>query len=215
MRCFELGGEGTDVFDGDSFGFVGESEFGEVAEWWQMGLTSTFDNMSIEVGVGLALICCCCKIYNRMVGLVGLNKYLCIAMAAVGAPDGLCEELIATLLTSVVGEGIERIGLGDGEGGEQGEVEAFGNHLRADNNVKITRTDIGVELIGCGVVGGVGVKADDIGSREEFAELSFEEFGADAFVDNRGVLAFWAGGGDFFSKATGVANKVVFVGVED
>lgn len=60
----------------------------------------------------------------------------------------------------------------------------------------------------------VGVKTADFGGFKEGIELRFEEFCAEAFVNDAEVAAFWAAGGDFLVIITGVAFEFVGVGVE-
>ena len=84
----------------------------------------------------------------------------------------------------------------DTEGGEVGEVEALGNHLGADDDVDVAVSDF-VVGVGEGFFGfSVGVKTGDAGGGEEFVNLGFEQFGAEAFMDDVGVFAFETRGGD-------------------
>jgi len=53
---------------------------------------------------------------------------------------------------------------------------------------------------------GVGVEAGDFGIWKKFIQLSFEEFGAEAFVEDVGVVAVGTVGGDGGGLTAGVAN---------
>ena len=115
----------------------------------------------------------------------------------------------------VVRQGQSGVGLGDAERGNFGKIEAFGNHLGADNNVVVAGVDLVVnvgELLG-GV--GVGVEANDASGWEEPAEFGFEHFGAEAFMVNAGIAAFGASGGYGIGTATSVAAHLEFISMEN
>ena len=108
-----------------------------------------------------------------------------------------------------------RVSLNNAERGEFWEVETFGDHLGADDNVVVAGSDVVVDFIEglCGV--GVGVEAGDFGVREEARELILDGFGAEALVVNAGVMAFRARGWNGVGAAANVTAHLEFIGVQD
>ncbi len=135
-------------------------------------------------------------------------------MSAADAPDDLGEEFEGFFFGGEVGEGKTGVGLDDADGGEVGEVETAGDGLSADEDFYVAIFYLvvkGVERIGFFIV---GVETSDFGFGEEFFEFGLEEFGAEAFVENAGVVTIGAGGGDFFLVTASVTEERVRVGVE-
>ena len=87
-----------------------------------------------------------------------------------------------------------------------GKIETTRDSLSADDDFDVAIFDFVIESVERVVFFVVGVKAGDGDFGEEFFELSFEKFGAEAFVKDAGVVAIWAGSGDFFLMPASVAN---------
>jgi len=151
---------------------------------------------------------------DGMVGLVGLDDNTAVLVAAVGATDDLGEELESAFFGGEIGEGEAGVGLDDAEGGEEGQVEAFSDDLCADDDVYMAGFDLFVVEVEGVLVWGVGVEAGDFGIWEEFSEFGFDVFGAETFMEDVGVVAGWARGGDGALESTGMADEGVFVSVE-
>ena len=76
---------------------------------------------------------------DGMVWLISLNKdFSGIEVTAADAADNLSEELKSMLLGGEIGETKATIGLDDADGGEEREIEAFGDSLGANDNVVIS-----------------------------------------------------------------------------
>ena len=103
----------------------------------------------------------------------------------------------------------------DAKRAEFWKIEAFGNHLGANNNVIIAIANFRVFFTHLLVSAGVGVKTGDFGIREDFFGFFFDKFGAEAFVMNAGVFAFWTAGRDGIDAAAGMAAHLEIIGVEN
>ncbi len=128
-----------------------------------------------------------------MVGLVGLdNGGGRIEVAAADTTEDLGEELESALGSGKIGERKPGVGLDDADGSEMRQIEAASEGLGADEDVDVAVFDVVIEAgegVGFFVV---AVEAGDFGSGEEFFKFRFEEFGAEAFVDDTGFLAVGA-----------------------
>ena len=162
--------------------------------------------MADEVFVEVRVVGGGAEFDDGVVGLVGLDDDLRVLVTAVGATDDLGEELEGAFFATEVGEGEAGIGLDDTEGSEFGQVEAFGNHLGADDDVDMAGFDcvVGVDEGFLGLR--VGVEAGDFGIWKKFIQFSFEKFGAEALVEDVGVVAVGAVGGNWGGLTAGVAE---------
>lgn len=107
------------------------------------------------------------------------------------------------------------VGLNNSEGGEARKIEAFGNHLSADNDVIIAAINFVVDFVEFKIVVGIHVKAGNFGLGEEAMKLALDEFSADTFVVDAGVFALRTGSRDGKIAATGMATHLECVGMED
>src|SRR5206468_11102186 len=74
--------------------------------------------------------------HGVVIGVVGLNEDAAGKIAAAGAAGNLREELKGALGGAEVGHGEGRVGADDADEGDAMEVVAFGEHLRADEEVE-------------------------------------------------------------------------------
>ena len=137
-----------------------------------------------------------------------------VEVAAADTADDLGEEFEGFFFGGEVGEREAGVGLDDGDGGEVGKVEAAGNGLGADEDLDVAGFDVVIESVERVALFVVGVEASDFDFWEEFFKFGFEEFGAEAFVEDAGVVAVGATGRDGFLMAASVAEELVTVGVE-
>jgi len=108
--------------------------------------------------------------------------------ATAGAAGDLGEELEGALARAEVG-GIEgEVGIEDADEGDVGEVEPFGDHLGAEEDVDLFGAEV-AEGVAEGVfsAGGVGVEAGDFCAFEDFVEDGFGFFGAVSLEADGGV----------------------------
>lgn len=135
-----------------------------------------------DVVVEISVVAAGAKFDDWVVGLKGLNDDIGILVTAVGAADDLGEELESAFFGGEIWEGKAGVGLDDAKGGEPRKVEAFGDHLSADNDVEVAVFDFVVGEVESFLSFSVGIEAGDFGVPEEFCEFNFEELGAEAFV---------------------------------
>ena len=203
--------KGLDVFDGGGFGFEGEAEAGEVGIGREGGATALLEEIVgegwIVGGEG--------GFDDGMIGLVGLDDDAGgVKVAATDAADDLGEKFEGAFFGGEIGEGEAGVGLDNADGGELWEVETAGEGLGADEDLVDTGFDVGIE---CGEGFGfevVAVKTGDFGLGKEAGELGFEEFGAEAFVDEVGFVTLGTGTGDRGGVAAEMADEGIGVGVE-
>lgn len=103
----------------------------------------------------------------------------------------------------------------DAERAEFWKIEAFSDHLGADNNVVVAGMNLLVDFVELLAGFGVGVEAGDFGIWEEFLEFLFDEFRAETFVMDGGIAAFWTRSWNWESATTGMAAHLVFIGMKD
>ena len=114
--------------------------------------------------------------------MVSLDDDVGILVAAISATYDLGEELEGAFFRGEVGEGEAGVGLDDTEGGELRKVEAFGDHLSADNDVEMAVFDFIVDEVEGLLSFCVGIETGDFSVGEEFCEFGFEELSAETFV---------------------------------
>lgn len=152
---------------------------------------------------------------DRVVRLIGLDDdFGMVEVAATDATDDLSNELKSALFGGKVGEGEPGVSLDDADRGEIGKIKAAGEGLGADEEVDFTAANLIIELIKAVFLIIITVKAGDLGLGKEAGELRFKEFGAKTFVDDAGVTAAGAAGGDFFLMTADVAGEKKTVGME-
>ena len=135
-------------------------------------------------------------------------------MTTTDATKNLINKIKCALFGRKIREREARIGLDDANSREFREVETFGDSLGADNDIDFAGFNVFIEGIESFVFLVVAVKAGDIGSLKEAFQFGFEEFRPEAFMDDFGVFALWAGDGDFLFMSTGVTEELIRVSVE-
>lgn len=95
------------------------------------------------------------------------------------------------------------------------KIEAFGDHLGADNNVVFAGMNLFVDFVELLAGFGVGVEAGNLGVWEEFLEFLLDELGAEALVMDSGIATFWTRGRNREAAATSMATHLVFICVQN
>lgn len=141
-----------------------------------------------------------------------MDEDFAFEFAASGAPGDLGEELEGALGGAEVGDVEADVGVEDTDEGDVGEVEAFGDHLGADEDVDFFRFE-GEQGVAEGVffAHDVGIDAGEAGFGEEFGEDFFDFLGAVSLEGDAGVVAGGAFAGDYGLVAADVADEA-FVG---
>lgn len=134
---------GLDFFQGGLFGFIGDGEFGEVGEGWEVAGAAALQLVGGEAGeVGGDG-----GFDDGVVGLVGLeNDTGGGEVAAPDAADDLGEKFEPTFFGREVGQGQPCVGLDDADGREEREVEAARQGLRTDKQINFAGFDRSVEV---------------------------------------------------------------------
>ena len=166
------------------------------------------------MGVKILIVAVYAEFDGGMVGLVGLNDDVGVLMATIGAADDLSEKLKSAFFGGEIWEGETGIGLDDAEGGEEGEIEALGDGLGADDDVDVAVLDFVVAGLERFVSDSIGVKAGDFGFGEEFLEFGFEEFCAETFVDDIGVMTFGTTSWDGQFASTSMTEESELISME-
>jgi len=124
---------------------------------------------------------------------------------AAGAAGDLADELEGAFCGAEVGDGHGEVGVEDADELDVGEVEAFGDHLGADEEVEVSVAEVieGLLVVG-GVVHGVGVHALEADGGEFPEEFVFGALGSLAEMGEAG-LAERAGGGELHGGEAVVA----------
>lgn len=146
----------------------------------------------------------------RGVGGEGLDDDFAFEFAATGAAGDLGEELEDAFAGTEVGDVEADVGVKDADQGDVGKVEAFGDHLGADEDVDLLGLE-GIEEIAEGIffAHGVGVDAGDAGGGEYFFQDVFDFLGAEALEEDAVVAAFGAFAWDDRLMAADVAEQAV------
>jgi hypothetical protein len=148
--------------------FVGGSgeEEGDVGEGGVAELLADIEFLgdeAVEVVVS-------CELDGGAVRGGGLDDDFSGHRSAAGAAGDLGEELEGAFAGAEVG-GVEgEVGVEDADEGDVGEVESFGDHLGAEENVDLFGAEV-AEGVAEGVfsAGGVGVEAGDFGGGKNFS----------------------------------------------
>ncbi len=99
-----------------------------------------------------------------MEGGEGLDEDFAFDIAAAGAASDLGEELKGAFAGAEVGEVQAEVGMDDADEGDVGEVEAFGDHLGADEDVDAAEAEVGEDTAEVVLaLEGIGVHAGDAG----------------------------------------------------
>lgn len=152
---------------------------------------------------------------GRTVGGVGLDEDFTFDFAASGASGDLGEELEGAFGGAEVGEVEGEVGIENADEGDVGEVEAFGDHLGADEEVDFLGAEVAqgvAELVFA--VHDVGVDAGDASGGEDGAQGGFSSFGSEAAEEQRGGVALGAFFGREGTHAADVADEAVVGFVE-
>lgn len=94
------------------------------------------------------------------------------------------------------------------------KVETASESLSADEDVDFARFDFIIEGSERTVFFVVSVKTGYFGVRKEAGKFGFEKFGAEAFMENTGVVTFGAAFGDFFFVTANMTTESIRVGME-
>ena len=146
---------------------------------------------------------------------VGLDEDLAKLLATTGATGDLDEELEGALGGAEVGEVEGEVGVEHADEGDVGEVEPFGDHLGADEEVDFLGAEVAqgvAELVLA--LHGVGVHAGDAGLGEGGAHDGLGALGAEAGEFDAGIAAGGAFGGREAAGAADVADEAVVGPVE-
>jgi len=145
------------------------------------------------------------------VGGEGLDDDFAFEFAASRSAGDLSDELEGALACAEVWDVESEVSIEDSYEGDVGEVESFGDHLCADNDVDF----VGFEFCECVAQGvfaahGVGIDTNDAGLRENFLDDGFYFFCAEALEADGFVTAFWAFSGGDGLLAAHVADEAFF-----
>lgn len=138
----------------------------------------------------------------------GLNEDLADAVAAAGAAGDLSQELEGAFAGAEIGKVEAEIGVEDSDQSDIGKIEAFGDHLRPDEDVEAAGAE-SFEGVAESVLPahGVGIDAGDAGVGEDAAEDVFGALRAEAGeADGRGA-ALGAVARGHLLKAADVADE--------
>ena len=127
---------------------------------------------------------------DGVVGLGGLDYHFAfVVFAAPGASGDLLEHVEGAFGGAVVGIGEDAVGVEDADDAYSAEVEAFGDHLGADKDVRLAFGECGDDVVvGIAAPGGVKVESSYTGIGEGLGDGLLEALGAVA-EDVDGVLA--------------------------
>src|SRR5439155_18943443 len=78
---------------------------------------------------------------ERVPGVAGLHQHLALLLAAPGAARHLRKDREQTLRRTVIGRDERRVGIQDADQSEAGEIVAFGEELRADQDIGLATLD--------------------------------------------------------------------------
>ena len=132
-------------------------------------------------------------------------------LATTGTAGDLGEELEGAFAGAEIGGVKGEVGIEDADESDVGEVEAFGDHLGAKEDVDLLGTKVAKGVTeGIFASGGVGVEAGDLGGREDFAEDDFGLFGSVALLPDGGILTVGAESGDDGLVSADVADEAFF-----
>ena len=94
------------------------------------------------------------------------------------------------------------------------KIEAFGNHLGANNNVDVAGMYGIVNAAKLLVGRGVSIETSDAGLWEEFGKFGFKIFSAETFMMNVGIATIRTGGRDRVITSAGVTAHLEAVSVK-
>lgn len=150
-----------------------------------------------------------------MIGLVGLEDDAGGGeVAAPDAADDLGEEFEGAFFGREVGQGQPGVGLDDANGGEVREVKAARQGLSADEQINFAGFDRSIEVREAFGTPIVSIETGEFSLREQTAEFGGEELGADAFVDDTGMMTFGTGSGDIGGMTANVTAESIVVSVK-
>ncbi len=144
------------------------------------------------------------------VGGEGLHEDLPGDLAPAGASRDLDEELEGAFGSAEVGKVEGQVGIEHADERDVGEVEAFGDHLSADEDVELLGTELaqGVAQLVL-ALHGVGVHAGDAGLGEDLANDGLHPLGAEAGELDAGVIASRALGRREAAGSANVADETI------
>ena len=109
----------------------------------------------------------------------GLDDDFAFHFATAGASCHLGEELEGAFASAEVGDVEREVGIENGGEGDVREVESLGDHLGAEEDIDLARTEGGEGIFErVFAAGGIGVEPSEGGFWEDFAENLFDFFGA-------------------------------------
>lgn len=146
------------------------------------------------------------------VGSEGLDDDFALEFAAPGAPGDLGDELKGALAGAEVRDVEAEVCVKDSHQGDVGKMEAFGDHLGADEDVDFLGFEFAEDVLeGVFAAHGIGIDAGEFCFGEDFLEDFLDFLGAVALEGDAGVFAFWAFFGDDGLVAADVADEA-FIG---
>ena len=171
----------ADFFQGGSFGFIGDGDFGEVNKGGERLAATFLDEIAVKTevigglgegdnGVGRAE-----SLNNNRGGR---------EMSASDASDDLGQEFEGFFFSGEVGKRETGVGLDDADRGEQGEVEPARDGLSTDKNVEGTGFNFGKFFVQGFRFFVISVETGDMGGGKKFVQLGFKEFSSEAFMKN-------------------------------
>ena len=140
-----------------------------------------------------------------------LDEDFAFHFAPAGAASDLGEELEGALTGAEVGNVEGEVGVEDAGEGDVGEIEAFGDHLGAEEDVDLAGFE-GAECFADGTFlsGGVGVESGEAGFGEDLSEDLFDFLGAVTLEVDALFVALRAAAGDDGLVAAEVADESFF-----
>ena len=116
-----------------------------------------------------------------MIRVDGLDQHDAGRLAAAGAPGGLRQKLERSLRGAEVGQAQAEVGIDDAHQRHIGDVVAFGDHLRAHQDVVVVLAEAGQDgFVVALAADGVAIQPRDAGLGKERAQLLFHTLAADA-----------------------------------
>lgn len=134
-----------------------------------------------------------CVLDGRAVREETLNDYFARAVATACATSDLDEQLETALGGPKIRHVQRDIGIKQADQGDIWEIQPFGYHLSAHQDINFASTEIGENLAEeVFALHGIGVDSNDFCCREEFLSNSFDTLGASALPLNGLRVAFGA-----------------------
>ena len=147
-------------------------------------------------------------------GLIALNDDVRGMVRATNASNDLGKKLECSFGGAVVRQGKPAISLDDADCAQERQVEPFGDDLSAYDDVDSAIIELLIFFFDGVTSLRIAVKPSNNFVRKELSDFGFNEFCADAFVNDVGVMARRATRGDTFGEVAYMAAEFVVVCVE-